>query len=168
MPDYWPLALESSWIYVERGRDIEIRVTGRRRINGFDVFAIEGGGVTRHVHVAEWGIEVYRADGRNWFGPLLAVRRSGDTWVEEWAEDRRLREMAVTSVGEELVEVPAGRFTALRVRAEEGPPGNRIVEEYWYAPGTGPVKTIVTSHRSGESPRTIVRELKKYVRGLKE
>jgi hypothetical protein len=56
--------------------------------------------------------------------------------------------------GPEVVEVPAGRFTALRVVWEQG--GGTLTS--WYAPGVGEVKRVVT--RGGEE--RVFRTLKSF------
>jgi hypothetical protein len=57
--------------------------------------------------------------------------------------------MKYTTVGEEEVEVPAGKFKAIRVdmvAGDERPPAGTT---YWFALGHGPVK-ILTRNPNGE------------------
>jgi len=52
-------------------------------------------------------------------------------------------------VGEEAVEVPAGKFKAIRVDSEfVGPDGKASQSTAWYAPGVGMVKTAYGSDRT--------------------
>lgn len=68
-------------------------------------------------------------------------------WVEAWKWDvgppGRVVTCKLTTGGEE-VEVPAGKFKAVRVEAEAGFPAPFAVTRttYWHAPGVGVVKTV--------------------------
>jgi hypothetical protein len=75
---------------------------------------------------------------------LKLPAKAGDTW--EW-EDRaadagRRQKIKFKIVGEEEVEVPAGKFKAIRVSEEEEVRGRTTKHESWYAPDVGLVKRV--------------------------
>lgn len=77
--------------------------------------------------------------------PLLKLpAKAGDAW--EWenraAEAGRPRKIKFKVVGEEEVEVPAGKFKAVRVAEEEEMRGHTTKHESWYAPDVGLVKRV--------------------------
>jgi hypothetical protein len=77
--------------------------------------------------------------------PLLKLpAKAGDTW--EWEdradEVRGPRKIKFRVVGEEEVEVPAGKFKSIRVAEEEEVRGRTSKHESWYAPDVGLVKRV--------------------------
>ena len=49
----------------------------------------------------------------------------------------------MTLLGEEKIEVPAGKFQAFRIHGEQTTP-NRMTIDRWFAPGVGIVKDVTT------------------------
>lgn len=64
-----------------------------------------------------------------------------------WNFDGKAGELKVQQhydvVGEENIDVPAGKFQAFRIRGEQTTP-NRMIIDRWFAPGVGIVKDITT------------------------
>ena len=69
-------------------------------------------------------------------------------------------------VGEEEIQVPAGKFAALKVRArfgdEEGAAGEWLA---WHADGVGEVRSAFTVTDRNRPPQTFTRMLKRFTRG---
>ncbi|WP_439625636.1 TapB family protein [Gemmata sp.] len=89
--------------------------------------------------------------------------KKGDTWENDCSNDLSIQQWVRTVIGTEEVEVPAGKFTAIRVRSvlvskprQQGGlcmPGLDISSEEWYAPGVGVVKV----DRSGLAPNWVLK-----------
>src|SRR5262249_37178662 len=64
-----------------------------------------------------------------------------------WNFDGQAGELKVQQhydvVGEERIDVPAGKFQAFRIRGEQTTP-NRMTIDRWFAPGVGIVKDVTT------------------------
>jgi hypothetical protein len=99
--------------------------------------------------------------------PMLKLAaKPGDTWSYEPAVPEGVAKRTVTyTMGkEEEIEVPAGKFKALRVEMSQTIPG-AVVESvprttYWYAPGVGLVKSATNA---GGKERTVM--LKSFTPG---
>ena len=78
--------------------------------------------------------------------------KEGETWeVESPATPGNpSRKFKYTSGKEEEVEVPAGRFKAVRVEMENGINGAVLRTTYWHAPGAGMVKIVSHDDRRGD------------------
>jgi hypothetical protein len=87
--------------------------------------------------------------------------REGETW--EWADaagrGRPSPKCKYTTVREEEVETPAGKFRAVRVEMDSETGGAVLRTTYWHTPGAGLVK-IVSRDRKGDW----VRVLKSFAR----
>jgi hypothetical protein len=66
-----------------------------------------------------------------------------------WNFDGRAGDLKVNQqyevIGEEDVQVPAGKFRAFRIRSEQISPGLMTIDR-WFAPGTGIVKDVTIMH----------------------
>ena len=62
---------------------------------------------------------------------------------ETWEAQVRDLTFKYTTVGPERVEVPAGKFDAIRVDMTHEVAGRQVKVSYWYALGVGPVKVVV-------------------------
>jgi hypothetical protein len=68
--------------------------------------------------------------------------KPGETWAFDVGSGLG-SEWRNTAVADEMVEVPAGKFKAIRVTSETTDPGGRpVTVTAWYAPGLGVVKAV--------------------------
>jgi hypothetical protein len=92
--------------------------------------------------VSEKGVVRLAGVGKGQPVPLLKLpAKAGDTWGTEGAGPTTTYTMGA----EEEVEVPAGKFKALRVDAESQLGGQTRKATAWYAPGVGLVKSVATT-----------------------
>lgn len=78
---------------------------------------------------------------------LKLPARKGESWTSEpnGTGGKLLRTQKHTIIGEEEIDVPAGKFKAIRIDIELAiDSGKGFQSTIWYAPGVGPVKTIST------------------------
>jgi len=109
--------------------------------------------------VSETGLMVVSDDFREYDPPVARLKlpaKAGDEWDSTPANAKLGDVTGRTNkvIGEEEVEVPAGKFKAVRVDTTISLSGERFVVSHWYAPGVGVVK-MVKGKRS-------VTALKKY------
>jgi|SRR5947209_7560648 len=78
------------------------------------------------------------------FRLLKLPAKEGEAWARDVGPPGQVLTFKLTTGGEEEVEVPAGKFRAVRVEAEAGLPAPFAVTRttYWHAPGVGVVKTV--------------------------
>jgi hypothetical protein len=93
------------------------------------------------------GLTRVRSGGRATDPPMPVLKvpaKAGDAW--EWeatkADGEPAQKVKVKVLGEEEVEVPAGKFRAVRVEVEEEERGRTTRSEAWYAPKVGLVKRV--------------------------
>jgi hypothetical protein len=105
----------------------------------------------RTVEVSDTGVTRYAAVGRNLDTAMRMLRlpaKVGATWHFEFrspaGEKRREFSYTITAVAED-VEVPAGRFKAIRVEGVSELQGRKTNTTTWYAPRVGMVKTVQAS-----------------------
>jgi hypothetical protein len=87
--------------------------------------------------VSARGVKVIEYAGNKLDEPFWWVKlphAEDNTWSDVWVGQTRNWKTA----GWEDVEVPAGKFRAIRIDREDGAPG--AVTTYWFAPGMGCVK----------------------------
>jgi hypothetical protein len=171
---YHPTEAGSKWVYRyysaedEVGRDVIEVVTAM----------IEPKGGEKGVRVAELGsvfdgkeqgsgcytaisskglVEGYVAAGGNFVPRAESLRVSatpGTSWENTVGTGQTGRTEKHTFRGEETIEVPAGKFRALRVDTEfTYNAGGRRVWRRWYAPGVGMVKL-----EDSNGPRKVLKE----------
>jgi hypothetical protein len=147
-PLYFPTKIGAKWVWqcgeeedteivseVEKQPDGTKHVTvGHVKPNG-DVISV------RTVVVSNKGLYQLNQGGHV-FGTsyclLKMPHQPGDTWKNE---KPAFWDRTCTVYGPEWVEVPAGRFWALRVEEDEYRIPNKLSKTTtWYAPGVGPVK----------------------------
>lgn len=131
------------WVYAwssraESGTKI-VEMVEVREVNGVPFYIVRFGGLdhfyTRDLHWAgtmrDQKVETRMVPPQPWFvWPLEAGRRWTHRGTYEERESKRQHISSFAVVGPEVVEVPAGRFTALKVVRE----GGQDTDEYWYAP----------------------------------
>jgi hypothetical protein len=119
------------------------------------------------VHVSDKGLTRIGSGDRDLPVPVPMLKlpaKAGDSWSYEPAvpEGAEKRTITYTVGKEEEIEVPAGKFKALRVEmTQSAAPGEFIPRmTYWYASGIGLVKSVSAQ---GAKDRTVV--LKSFTPG---
>jgi hypothetical protein len=127
---------------VERKGDA-VRVTSSLRLNG-------GGPDERTFEASAKGIFFVAHKGKERASPRPDLRlpaKVGDTWTWEQEEPGFAPAKLTWTIAKwEEVEVPAGKFQALRVDSKlESPRTPTLTGTYWYAPGIGVVKSVLNT-----------------------
>ncbi len=112
--------------------------------------AVEGAPATLTVtEVSANGLRLMVADGEDYGEPaplLMLPARAGQTWAWKRQPAGAGTARATYTAGpEEEVEVPAGKFRALRVDSKVEVLARSITTTHWYAPGVGLVKMVSKS-----------------------
>jgi hypothetical protein len=165
---YYPTKVGAKWTYsskTEKGAASEItEVVTDVEKKGDGVYHVSVGrpfkdrvSVYQKIEVSGKGLFRVGAGGGAAMTPprtLLKVgAKPGDTWEHKPGEKQGQPGKYVFR-GEEEVEVPAGKYKALKVEAEiEFTKGRPSQVTYWYAVGVGPVKTVT---KNGDSERVQV------------
>jgi hypothetical protein len=176
-PLYHPVKVGATWVLqTGEGSSATFRrftVTGSEKIADGSYSAAVGeewpgnGIVTfRQTEVSERGTYTVSWHSRKLDQPLCQVKlpaKAGDTWELPPAGLQDGRPNRVYRVaGEEEIEVPAGKFKALRVRSEwDDYYGKKVREELWYAPAVGLIKHVT---KSGDR-QEVVQVMKSFVEG---
>lgn len=171
-PLYFPTRLGTTWVYESSDSPGEstASITDTKVEKGVTTVTVTWVGADgepecrERVAVSGEGVSVVENDFLSPSDPPVRWVKSGAKAGERWTIDTMYKigdshipiHATVTCVGVEKVKVPAGEFTAVRVRAKSsdwGPCGER-----WYAPGVGMVKwqlgpksaTLLKSFNSGK------------------
>ena len=153
---YFPTTLGAKWVYERPGREDESVVVSAVEKDGDDlIVSREGVDGTRTIYakmvVSAEGLRQVRelTDGK--VGWVLKSRlKPGDSWEVPDGGKRTVHEP-------EEIEVPAGKFKALRVVWEHD--GGTLTS--WYAPGVGEVKRTIKRN----DVETVYRSLKSFTPG---
>jgi hypothetical protein len=149
-PLYYPTRMGAKWVY-DDGKETTLEVTAVELKGGETIVTVSEGGPKGALHekVAVSDKGVFRLERREYildrFCLLMLPATEGKTWKFDYPQQGLLRgEKGTMTVGAlEKIEVPAGKFTAVRVEivvtAINGEP---IDQRYtsWYAPEVGLVK----------------------------
>jgi hypothetical protein len=164
-PNYFPTTLGSKWVYKTGDGTSSMEVT-----------AVETNGDTRFVTVAFRvndkptttermvisGKGVFRERRNNEpFEPPICVLRYPYKPGEKWDVNRQTEKTTFTAHEAEEIEVPTGRFKAIRVEVVAPPAILELRETHWFVPGVGPVK----SRYSTKGSETLLQELKSFTPG---
>ena len=151
---YYPTTPGAKWVYERPDRDDEVvTVSGVEKEKGELVVsrANPNGNEAgyRKVYVSAEGLRQPQGydDDADPVWLLKARVKSGDSW--DAGEGKR------TVYGPDEVEVPAGKFRALRVVWERG----TVTYTSWYAPNVGEIKRTA---KHGDDPAATVRLLKSF------
>jgi len=74
---------------------------------------------------------------------IAAPLKKGAAWNFEGEAGELKVQQSYNVLGEEKIDVPAGKFQAFRIHAEQTTP-NRMIIDRWFAPGVGIVKDVTT------------------------
>jgi hypothetical protein len=156
---YYPLQVGTTWVF--RGPDHQrvMRVARHEVVDGTPCAFVE---TLRDDKVIEDndvcvkadGIYLLTADGEKLSAPLPILKlppRRGTTWRVNFNKGGK-RSQGVYVLGNEEVEVPAGKFHTVTLKGEilEGTT-RTLAFTYWFAPGVGMVKQLLkTGNRQTE------------------
>lgn len=182
---YYPLAKGSKWVYsTDFAEDTELvhEVIGTEKIGDVECFIVEhktvGPVLGTRVMRKEWvaadgdGILIHKVsrgkselDVVKPFFKIKHVLRKDDEWKGQAKAEENPPQYEYRVEGEEDVEVPAGKFKAVKVhiKIESGTRHSAEGSE-WYARNVGIVKSEITIRASGDD-FTMVSELKKFEPG---
>jgi hypothetical protein len=165
---YYPLAVGNTWVYAVGETTTRMRVTRHEKVGDTVCALIEterDGKVVAREHIAATGDGVYRytANGTLVDQPVCILRlppKPGDTWkIDTKVGNVSIKGNFTTGSGK--VEVPAGKYTTVTTRMEDGLIGEQKISfTYHFAEGVGMVKQ--TAKTGG---REFVLELKSFEKG---
>ncbi|HEY4310647.1 MAG TPA: hypothetical protein VGN12_14450 [Pirellulales bacterium] len=152
--EYYPLKAGSEWRYhlVADGvtKTFESRITKIEEIDGLPLarFDAEINGevvATEHLRITDEGVLRYRYNGSEVTPPVCILKfpiKDGETWQSEnrvGNQDFVVR----STVSREEVDVPYGKYEAVKVTATTEQGGQLFSTTYWFAPGIGNVKQVL-------------------------
>jgi hypothetical protein len=152
--EYYPLKAGTEWRYhfdADRvTKTFEARITKIEEIDGLHLARVDAevnGAVvaTEHLRVTDEGVFRCRYNGSEVTPPVCILKfpiKDGDSWQSENRVGNQ--EFAVRStVSHEAVEVPYGKYEAVKVVVATEQGGQAITSTYWFAPGIGNVKQVM-------------------------
>ena len=159
--DYFPLHAGDTWKYrstTANGQQSEftIKVLNEEKVNGDTQYLVETVSTFQPIHdwyskPSGWVLmhrqEYVKAGTKAEYQPtkqfLKNPLKSGDSW--HWTGKGMMgmdMDEANEVSGPETVTVPAGKFEAMKVMTKVVQGGAPVTKTYWYAPGTGMVKSM--------------------------
>jgi hypothetical protein len=150
--DFYPAKVGTKWVYEDQTGELTSAVSAVERKAGETVVTVlrdHGAGPPSPLEIlvlSENGMFRVEAGGMKFDQPVCLVRfpiREGDKWDVKVSGPKQLKHEkgSATTVGFEEVEVPAGKFKALRVeKIVTTSTGVPLRSTFWYAPGVGLVK----------------------------
>ncbi len=182
---YYPLAKGSKWVYsTDIAEDTELvhEVIGTEKVGDVECFIVEhktvGPVLGTRLMRKEWlaadgdGVLIHKVsrgkselDVVKPFFKIKHVLRKDDEWKGQAKAEENPPQYEYRVEGEEDVEVPAGKFKAVKVHVKIDSGTRHSAEgSEWYARNVGIVKSEITIRASGED-FTMVSELKKFEPG---
>jgi hypothetical protein len=140
---------------------LEVETKGRAVVVTVSNDSPQIGRLTFQYRLTESGVEQLKSGATAYATPISLLRlpaKEGDTW--EWTHPISKAKRSYKTVKEEVVEVPAGKFKAVRVDTVIDDEGTYTD---WYAPGLGSVKRETSRPLIGNG----VRVLKSFTPGKK-
>ncbi len=172
LPDYYPLADGTEWVYAMGESEVTVRVTEFTEKDGVKtgklVTSIGGKDVASEtIRVDQEGVSRTHMNSTNIDPPVLLFK-FGLADDESWEVKSKVGESKVkgklTLKGVDKLSVPAGGYDAVLVSGKMTLSGTAVETNWWLAEGVGIVKLEYTI---GESASPSL-ELKKYTPGKKE
>jgi hypothetical protein len=152
--NYYPLQVGNKWEYkVEAGgssAQAVSRIAKIEMIDGVSLARLEatvnGNPVANeHLRSDDKGVFRYRNNGKEINPPVCLLRypvKSGDRWDGEIIVEKEKGKYLCES-REENVEVPAGKFKAMKVTVTLEAKGQKVTTAYWFVKDIGFVKQTV-------------------------
>ncbi|HXX92507.1 MAG TPA: hypothetical protein VEN81_02675 [Planctomycetota bacterium] len=183
---YFPLGKGHKWVYkTDYDEDTLIvhEVTASEKVGDAECLVVETRSINEKesrnrllrkewLGVSDEGIRIHKIqrgrtemDIETPFFKLKRDLRKDDEWEGEAKAEENPAKHHYRVETEEEVEVPAGKFKAIKVMVKVESGSRHVAEGYeWYAKGVGMVKSEMTIKFQGEGP-TIVSELKEFKPG---
>jgi hypothetical protein len=149
---YHPIQVGAKWVYQDGQEDLTLVATAVDQKDGAKVVTVARVAGDKQVPhykmaVSEKGLYILQMSQLDFDPPMCRLKfphKPGDTWEVNVPGRPNFRELkcTVTVHPPAAVEVPAGKYTAIRVEwdgTDSGMP-RRMTE--WYAPGVGLVKRV--------------------------
>jgi hypothetical protein len=157
-PAYYPTKVGAKWVRLHQGEEYTEVVTElERQPDGEKLVSVghvnPNGDVigVMTVVVSDRGLFQLNQGGHV-FGTSYCLLRQPHQPGDQWKNEKTsFWDRTCTVHGPEWVEVPAGRFWAVRVEETEYRVPNKLAKTtVWYAPGVGEVKHVSTPYRDDE------------------
>ena len=182
---YYPLAKGSKWVYSTDYADDTIlvhEVTGIEKVGDIECFVVEhktvGPTLGTRIMRKEWvaasgdGILIHKVSrGKSElevekpFFKIKHILRKDDEWKGQAKAEENPPHYEYRVEGEEDIEVPAGKYKAVKVHVKIESGSRHAAEgSEWYAKNVGIVKSEITIRAAGED-FSMVSELKKFEPG---
>jgi hypothetical protein len=153
-PNYYPVEVDNVWHYkvTANGRDAKIstRIAKIEDFNGEKFARLESPTValTEHLSQTDKGVFRHRFNGAEVTPPFKLLpypAKPGTKWQGEFAveKDQGKHKYSGEIQAEENIDVPAGKYKALRVVIKLEENGMMIETTYWFAKDVGFVKQTV-------------------------
>lgn len=165
--DLFPLAIGNSWTYRVSGQDdrFVVKVVGIEKIGELLPFKLEASlrdrvVATEHLLIDQDSILRVRVDKDDVVPPLCICKLPSmkkATAKMGFRLGMKYGNVTYTTTLDEVVIVPAGRFTTVRVDADTTDNGVRVRTSSWFAPKIGIVKQTID-----EAKRVLTLELEKH------
>jgi hypothetical protein len=155
---YFPTAVGTKWVYEGPNGEYEEAITDAKADGKGTVVTVvrtKGGKEEWRstFRVTRAGFDMLASGGVTYEQPLPFLKagaKAGDEWEYTYARPPTAFHCRLKVVGPEKVEVPAGKFDAVRVDAAESnslvgaanPNGPAFESSCWYAPGVGLVRQV--------------------------
>jgi len=143
---YFPTKVGARWVYDGGDGKEEVKTVTKTEATADGVMVTVAGegpggraGDTSTVRVARDGVFVHAERGETFDPPACLLKLpagAGDAWDFLGGKEK----LRMTVAGVEAVEVPAGKYTAVRVDMTGTAGGTTVKATGWYAPGVGLVK----------------------------
>jgi len=162
---YFPTRAGAKWVYAVTARKttseiVETVSAAEEKGSGYRVTTEIGSTPDANVRVVTdvSARGLYQAEfaGKVYADPVPLLKlpaKAGDSWTAEFevpAINGKVR-FTYTVKDEEEVEVPGGKFKALRVEWKADPDVLTMTATRWYAPGVGLVKEVTSSGGAGQT-----------------
>jgi hypothetical protein len=170
-PNYYPTALGSRWVYKVGETEIVTEVTAVESKEDARLATIatliNGKAVsTERIVVSDKGVYRDQMNKAAIEPPICILQlphKPGDTWEVDSKIQGQATKVSFTAGQPEEVEVPAGKYRAVRVDGDGVIAGAQTKVTYWFAPDVGIVKLKYTIAGSDA-----ILELKSFTPGKKD
>jgi hypothetical protein len=151
---YFPVRVGTKWVYEVKTEDrtfeiIEVITHTEEKDGRYRVFVgREADGKVTPLLTAEVsadGVAWISAGDREYKSPSRQVKlpvKNGEKWAWQGDDPEEKIKMSYRTVGEEEVEVAAGKHRAVRVEATSEFGGKAVITTDWFAPAVGRVRSI--------------------------
>jgi hypothetical protein len=153
---YYPIRKGDTWVYETKGRkdgtsteyvQVVTKVETKEGVVHVTLGMVEGGetALWAEVEVSQAGVVSRIAAGRKLDPPKAVIKlpfKPGEKWHYQPNPEGGgpVGKRTYTSVAEEEVEVPAGKYKAIRIDETWEDRGGPMRSSHWFAPGVGLVK----------------------------